>query len=49
VSVEIEMQKNILNVSGEQIEFDFSSLLEEIGDESIGLKDKILDILIPKT
>ncbi|KAA6330131.1 hypothetical protein EZS27_021133 [termite gut metagenome] len=52
-SKEVELQKKILNVSNEQIELDFDSLLVRIKADTIGLKyglkDKIPNNLIPKT
>ena len=53
VSLEIEMQKNILHISDEQIEFDFAKLLKTIGADKIGfengLKDKLPEKFLPKT
>jgi len=53
VSEEIDLQKKILKMTDEQIETGFSSLLEKLGAESLGLKqgleNKIPKEILPKT
>jgi len=52
-STEIELQKKLLELTDEQLETDYSFLLEKMGAESIGLKNGLLNKIpievLPKT